>query len=67
MRGKTKRKLERAVVASAAAVFFLWNGIFWTNFDLERARVRAASRTAFAALERCDAAVASATSDLKLK
>ncbi|MBQ7815226.1 MAG: hypothetical protein IJ387_12135 [Thermoguttaceae bacterium] len=67
MRGKTKRKLERAVVASAAAVFFLWNGIFWTNFELERARVRAASRTAFAALERCDAAVASATSDLKLK
>ncbi len=67
MRGKTKRKLERAFVAGAAALFLLWNGIFWTNFELERARVRAASRAAFAALERCDAAVDSATSDLKLK
>lgn len=67
MRGRTKRKLERTVVASAAAVFLLWNGIFWTNFELERARVRTASRAAFAALERCDASVASATSDLKLK
>lgn len=67
MRGRTKRKLERAVVAGAAAVFLLANGIFWTNFELERARVRAASRAAFAALERCDAAVESATSDLKLK
>ena len=67
MRRRTKKKLERAFVAGAAAVLLLWNGIFWTNFELERARVRAASRSAFAALERCDAAVASATSDLKLK
>lgn len=67
MRRRTKRKLERAIVASAAAVLLLWNGIFWTNFELERARVRAASRTAFAALDRCDAAVASASSDLKMK
>ncbi len=67
MRRRTKKKLERAFVAGAAAVLLLWNGIFWTNFELERARVRAASRSAFAALERCDAAVAAATSDLKLK
>ncbi len=67
MRRRTKKKAERAVVAVAAAFLLLWNGVFWTNFELERARVRAASRAAFAALERCDAAVASATSDLKLK
>lgn len=67
MRRRTRKKAERAVVAIASAFLLLWNGIFWTNFELERARVRAASRAAFAAQERCDAAIASATSDLRLK
>lgn len=67
MRRRTKRKVERTVAAVAAAFLLLWNAIFWTNFELERMRVRAASRAAFAALERCDASVESATSDLRLK